>query len=106
MGTPQTEKLTVTAEDDGARIDRMLAARIPALSRSRLKALILDGEVAIDGKTIRDPSERVKSGMNVTVTLPEPEPAEPKGENIPLKIVYEDDDIIVIDKPAGLVVHP
>ena len=101
-----TEALTISAEDDGARLDRVLAARIPALSRSRLKALILGGEVTIDGRTIRDPSERVKSGGKIVVTLPEPEPARPAGENIPLNIVYEDDDLIVIDKPAGLVVHP
>ncbi len=88
------------------RLDRVLAARIPALSRSRLKALILGGEVTIDGRTIRDPSERVKSGGKIVVTLPQPEPAKPAGENIPLNIVYEDDDLIVIDKPAGLVVHP
>ena len=101
-----TEALTISAEDDGARLDRVLAARIPALSRSRLKALILGGEVTIDGRTIRDPSERVKSGTKIVVSLPEPEPARPAGENIPLNIVYEDDDLIVIDKPAGLVVHP
>ncbi len=101
-----TEALTISAEDDGARLDRVLAARIPALSRSRLKALILGGEVTIDGRTIRDPSERVKSGGKIIVTLPEPEPAKPAGENIPLNIVYEDGDLIVIDKPAGLVVHP
>jgi 23S rRNA pseudouridine1911/1915/1917 synthase len=101
-----TEALTISAEDDGARLDRVLAARIPALSRSRLKALILGGEVTIDGRTIRDPSERVKSGVNIVVTLPEPEPAKPAGENIPLNIVYEDDDLVIIDKPAGLVVHP
>ena len=103
---PQTETLTIAADDDGARLDRVLAARIPALSRSRLKALILAGEIAIDGKTIRDPSERVKSGAQVRVTLPDPEPAKPAGENIPLKIVYEDADLVVIDKPKGLVVHP
>ncbi|HVV61826.1 MAG TPA: RluA family pseudouridine synthase [Pseudolabrys sp.] len=102
----QTEKVTVAAEDAGARLDRVLAARIPAMSRSRLKALILAGEVAIDGRTIRDPGQRVKSGDAVTVTLPEPESAKPSGEAIPLNIVYEDDALIVIDKPAGLVVHP
>jgi 23S rRNA pseudouridine1911/1915/1917 synthase len=101
-----THQLTIAAEDDGARLDRVLAARIPALSRSRLKTLILAGEVAIDGRTIRDPSERVKSAARITVNLPEPEPAKPEGENIALNIVYEDDDLIVIDKPAGLVVHP
>ncbi|MDI3468665.1 MAG: LSU rRNA pseudouridine(1911/1915/1917) synthase [Pseudolabrys sp.] len=100
------ETLVIAAEDDGARLDRVLAARIPALSRSRLKALILAGEVAIDGRTICDPSERVKSAAAVTVTLPPPEDAAPAGEAIPLDVVYEDDDIIVIDKPAGLVVHP
>src|SRR4051812_25938892 len=106
MNGPHTETLTIATEDDGTRLDRVLAARIPALSRSRLKALILSGEVAINGETIRDPSERVKSGAIIVVTLPEPEPAQPAGENIPLKIVYEDDDLILIDKPAGLVVHP
>ncbi len=98
--------MTIAPEDNGARLDRVLAARIPALSRSRLKALILAGEVAVDGRTIRDPSERVKSGAVVSVSLPAPEPAAPAGEDIPLTILYEDNDIIVIDKPAGLVVHP
>ncbi|MGH6790891.1 MAG: RluA family pseudouridine synthase [Pseudolabrys sp.] len=106
MTVSQTETVAVAAEEAGERLDRVLAARIPALSRSRLKALILAGEVAIDGRTIRDPGQRVKSGDGVTVTLPEPEPAKPEGETIPLKIVYEDDALIVIDKPAGLVVHP
>src|SRR6185503_10501975 len=106
MAQTKTETVTIAAEDDGARLDRVLAARIPALSRSRLKALILDGQVAIDGRTIRDPSAPVKSGSRVAVSVPEAEPAKPASENIPLKIIYEDDDLIVIDKPAGLVVHP
>ena len=100
------QALTIAAGDDGARLDRVLAARIPALSRSRLKALILAGEVAIDGRTIRDPGERVKSGMRVAVNVPPPEAATPAAESIPLEVVYEDGDLIVIDKPAGLVVHP
>src|SRR5690349_10756421 len=99
-------QLTIAPEDDGARLDRVLALRIPELSRSRLKALILAGEVTIDGRTIRDPSERVKSGASVVVNVPEAEAAKPQGENISLNIVFEDDDLIVIDKPAGLVVHP
>ncbi len=110
-----TETVNVAAEDAGARLDRLLAARIPALSRSRLKALILDGQVSIQpasgkivqaARTILDPSAEVKSGDVITVTLPPPEDARPAGEDIPLAIVYEDDDLIVIDKPAGLVVHP
>jgi 23S rRNA pseudouridine1911/1915/1917 synthase len=100
------ENVVIAAEDTGGRIDRVLAARIPSLSRSRLKALIEAGEVAIDGRTIRDPSHRVKSGDSITVGMPAPEGALPQGEDIPLKIVFEDDQMIVLDKPKGLVVHP
>jgi 23S rRNA pseudouridine1911/1915/1917 synthase len=100
------ETVTVHAEEAGARLDRVLAARVPALSRSRLKALILDGQVAIDGRTIRDPAVAVNSGAVIAVSLPPPEEPAPRGEAIPLDIVYEDDALIVIDKPAGLVVHP
>jgi 23S rRNA pseudouridine1911/1915/1917 synthase len=100
------ETVTIVAEEAGGRLDRVLAARIPALSRSRLKALILAGQAAIDGRTIRDPAASVNSGATISVTLPPAEPAKPQGEDIPLDIVYEDDAIVVIDKPKGLVVHP
>ena len=103
--TDSIETVTVAVEEDG-RIDRVLAARIPSLSRSRLKALILDGQVSIAARTILDPSSQVKSGDVVRVNLPPAEDAEPQGEAIPLAIVYEDDALIVIDKPKGLVVHP
>src|SRR6266478_1349086 len=96
----------VDASETGERLDRVLAARVPDLSRSRHKALILAGLVAIDGHTIRDPGHRVNAGSVVALALPPPEPAAPKPENIPLAVVYEDADLIVIDKPAGLVVHP
>jgi 23S rRNA pseudouridine1911/1915/1917 synthase len=101
-----SETVTIAAAEQGQRLDRVLAARIPALSRSRLKALILDGQVRIAARTIRDPATAVNCGDKVIVMLPPPEPAKPAGETIPLNIVYEDDEIIVIDKPAGLVVHP
>jgi len=101
----QVETVTVVAEESGDRLDRVLATRV-ALSRTRLKALILAGEVAIGGRTIRDPGYRVNAGEVVSVGVPPPEPAVPQAEAIPLAIVYEDDDVIVIDKPAGLVVHP
>jgi len=101
-----SEEVVIAGEEAGERLDRVLAAHIEALSRSRLKALILDGAVAIGGRTILDPGYRVKSGEVVTVAVPPPEPAEPQGEDIPLKVVYEDADLIVIDKPRGLVVHP
>jgi 23S rRNA pseudouridine1911/1915/1917 synthase len=105
MPDSASETITLTADDAGGRLDRVLAARVPSLSRSRLKALILDGQVAIDGRTIRDPAARVNSGT-IAVTLPPPQEPVPRGEDIPLNIVYEDDALIVIDKPAGLVVHP
>ncbi len=106
MTAETVETVEIAAEEQGRRLDRVLAARIPALSRSRLKALILDGQVAVAARTIRDPATYVNSGDTVTVTLPAPAEAKPAGEPIPLTIVYEDDAIVVIDKPAGLVVHP
>jgi len=101
-----TEQVVIADAEAGQRLDRVLAGRIAALSRSRLKALILDGQVAIGGRTIRDPGHRVNRGDQVAVAVPAPEPASPEPEAIPLNIQYEDDEIIVIDKPAGLVVHP
>ncbi len=93
-------------EDAGSRLDRFLAMRISDLSRSRLKLLLLGKQVLLNGKTIGDPAYRVKPGDKVEVRVPPPEPARPKAEAIPLAIVHEDDELIVIDKPAGLVVHP
>jgi 23S rRNA pseudouridine1911/1915/1917 synthase len=105
-----TETVTIAADEAGGRLDRVLAARIPALSRSRLKALILEGQVTIQGKiearTILDPATPVNSCDTIIVNLPPPESASPKGETIPLTIVYEDDSLVVIDKPKGMVVHP
>jgi 23S rRNA pseudouridine1911/1915/1917 synthase len=104
--TDSIETVTVAEEDAGGRIDRVLAARIPSLSRSRLKALILGGQVTTAHVTILDPASPVKAGDVISVNLPPPEDPVPQGENIPLAIVYEDDDLIVLDKPRGLVVHP
>jgi 23S rRNA pseudouridine1911/1915/1917 synthase len=102
----RSEELVVAAEEEGSRLDRLLAQRVAELSRSRHKALILAGRVAIDGATIRDPGHRVNAGGTIRLDFPPPETAEVGPENIPLKVVFEDDDLIVIDKPAGLVVHP
>lgn len=101
-----TETVTIAAEEAGLRLDRVLAAHIATMSRSRLKTLILAGQVKIAARTIRDPAASVNSGDTVIVTLPPPEKASPEGEVIPLNVIYEDDTIIVIDKPKGLVVHP
>ncbi len=84
----------------------MLAVRCPDLSRSRLKALILAGSVSVGTAPLRDPAYHVAPGDTITIDVPEAAPAEPGPENIALAIVYEDADIIVIDKPKGLVVHP
>jgi 23S rRNA pseudouridine1911/1915/1917 synthase len=99
-------QVTVSGEEDSTRLDRVLAQHSPTLSRSRLKALILAGQVAVKGAAVRDPAYHVAKGDTITIDVPEAAPAEPAGEAIALNIVYEDDDIIVIDKPAGLVVHP
>jgi 23S rRNA pseudouridine1911/1915/1917 synthase len=90
----------------GQRLDRFLAGALPGLSRSRLQALIAQGAVRRGGGTISDPNTRVKPGETYEVSIPEAVPARPQGQAIPLDVVYEDKDLIVIDKPAGLVVHP
>jgi 23S rRNA pseudouridine1911/1915/1917 synthase len=100
------QRVVVAEPDAGGRLDRVLAAHVAGYSRSRLKALILSGCVAMDGRTIRDPGIHVNAGAEITVIIPPPEEAEPAAEAIPLAIVHEDADLIVIDKPAGLVVHP
>ena len=102
----QRQEVTVAGDEGSPRLDRVLAVRLPELSRSRLKALILAGQVTIKNAAIRDPAYHVATGDTITIDVPQAVPAEPAGEDIALDIVYEDDDIIVIDKPKGLVVHP
>lgn len=100
------------ASDPGDRIDRWLTRRldardgVPPLSRNRLKTLILDGRVQADGATISDPSDAVKPGARYRIEVPAAAPAEPEGQDLPLAVVYEDAALIVIDKPAGMTVHP
>ncbi|MCA6106286.1 RluA family pseudouridine synthase [Bradyrhizobium cenepequi] len=98
--------VTVQGDEGSPRLDRVLAQRLPELSRSRLKALILAGSVTVKDAPVRDPAFHVAQGDAVGIEVPEAVPPEPKGEDIALDIIYEDDDLIVIDKPAGLVVHP
>jgi len=105
MSHPTRETINVASEQAGQRLDRVLAANSD-LSRTRFKALILNGAVAIGTRTICDPGYRVNAGEIVVVEVPPPELASPKGEHIPLNIVHEDKEIVVIEKPAGLVVHP
>jgi 23S rRNA pseudouridine1911/1915/1917 synthase len=90
----------------GWRLDRALAAAIPTQSRERLKALVAGGAVALDGVIVRDPARRLRGSESATVRVPAPRPAEAAPEDIPLVIAHEDDHLLVVDKPAGLVVHP
>jgi 23S rRNA pseudouridine1911/1915/1917 synthase len=98
--------ILVPSDQAGQRLDRVLASLLPDLSRSRLEALIDQGAVTRGGATIKDANHRVKGGETYDIAVPEAVPARPRGQDIPLNVVYEDKDLIVIDKPAGLVVHP
>lgn len=98
--------LVVEPDAAGRRLDAYLAAAIADLSRSRLKSLIEAGHVSIGGATIVEAKKAVNAGDVIRVAVPPAVPAEPEGEPIPLDVVYEDDDLLVIDKQAGLVVHP
>ena len=99
-------RFTVARAEGRARLDRLLADHVPALSRSRLKNLIETGRVSIAVETITEPGYRVKPGQVVTLVIPPPVDETPRAQAIPLQVAYEDDDLIVVDKPAGLVVHP
>ena len=106
LPTEATSHHHVIAGTDGDRLDRMLAAALPDHSRTRIKNLIENGQLTSAGGTITDPSYRVKSGEEFTLNIPAAEPAIPQAEAIDLEVIHEDADLIVIDKPAGLVVHP
>jgi 23S rRNA pseudouridine1911/1915/1917 synthase len=95
-GTPAT----------GERVDRFLADAIGTISRSRVKALIEQGQVRCDGAVLGQPSEQVRPGATYVLDLPAPLPAAPRPQSIPFTVLYEDADLLVLDKPAGLVVHP
>ena len=106
MDQGERKQVTVDGSEGSPRLDRVLANHTPDLSRSRLKALILAGNVEIGGNAVLDPSHHVVKGDIVTIDVPPPVAAEPEGEDIALDIVFEDADIVVINKPSGLVVHP
>ncbi|MDI6027806.1 RluA family pseudouridine synthase [Corticibacterium sp. UT-5YL-CI-8] len=113
MSDPDSEAggglIVLTAAEDaaGSRLDQWLAGQLgDDFSRNRVQTLIKQGAVRIAGKAVTEAKRKVALGDVVTVDMPEPEPAEPIGEDITLDILFEDDDLIVINKPAGLVVHP
>ncbi len=96
----------VAPEHGGERLDRFLAAAAASLSRTRVKSLIEAGHASIDGATVTDPSALLRAGQTAGLRLPPPTDPAPLGENIALEIAFEDEHLIVIDKPAGLVMHP
>jgi 23S rRNA pseudouridine1911/1915/1917 synthase len=99
-------ELAATPGEGGQRLDRFLASRLPALSRSRLQALIRAGAVTRNGLVVADLGLKVRAGDSYVVRIPPPEPAAPQPQSLPLAIVHEDAHLIVIDKPKGMPVHP
>ncbi|HLJ75331.1 MAG TPA: RluA family pseudouridine synthase, partial [Thermoanaerobaculia bacterium] len=96
----------IDMDQDGERLDRALAKIFPQFSRSYLAKLIDDGRVEIDGARAEKSSQRVNAGQKIAIDVPPPAPAELVSQDLPIKILYEDAGIVVVDKPAGLVVHP
>ena len=106
MGGIQTIDVRLASTHAGWRLDRALADAVPTLSRERLKALIRSGAVEAGGKLVRDPAIKVRGEEALRVAVPEPTPAHNEAQDIPLTIVFEDEHLLVVDKRAGLVVHP
>lgn len=104
--TQELLELTVAPEHAGQRLDKWLAAAAPELSRSRVQALISDGAVTLDGAAVSDVKQKVRAGVVYKLAMPEPEDAEPRPEDLPLDVLFEDEHLIVLNKPAGMVVHP
>lgn len=105
LEAPRQVRLTVAPEESGQRLDQYLSAHLAELSRTRLQALIDRGQVRVNG-VARKRSHRVDTGEALVVEIPAPQPSHAEPEAIPLDILYEDADVIVVNKPAGMVVHP
>ena len=105
-GGHQSIVISLSPSHAGWRLDRALADAVPTLSRERLKALIRSGSLQASGQLVRDPAVKVRGTEQFSLQVPEPEPAHNIGEEIPLTIVFEDDHLLVVDKAAGMVVHP
>ena len=99
-------EIALDASQAGWRLDRALAAQVPALSRERLKVLTKAGALKKAETAVRDPATKVKGDERFSLAIPDPEPAHNEAQDIPLGIAYEDEHLLVVDKPAGLVVHP
>lgn len=101
----EARRFSVGESQEGQRLDRFLSGQLPELSRSRLSQLISQGQVEVDQKKAK-PSQRLRAGNTVHLTIPQPPPAKPEAEALPLSILHEDADLLVINKKAGMVVHP
>lgn len=112
LETPKIYEAIVDEEDKGLRLDKLLSNKLPDISRSRLKSLMVEGQVFLKetdnkpGKKMDNPSYKVKQGEEYILHIPDIIEPEPEGEDIPLDVYYEDDDLIVLYKPVGMVVHP
>ena len=106
MGGIQTIEVRLEPAYAGWRLDRALAAAVPTLSRERLKVLIRSGAVKAAGTLVRDPASKVRGDEILRLEIPQPEPAHHEPQDIPLDILFEDEHLLVVVKPAGLVVHP
>ena len=102
----KTRVVVVPAESDGARLDRALSELFPDQSRSSLAKLIEQGHVTVDTKQAAKTSQRVAAGQSIAVVFPPAAPTDVLSQNLPLTVLHEDEDLVVVDKPAGLVVHP
>jgi 23S rRNA pseudouridine1911/1915/1917 synthase len=100
------EEAIIPSDMVGWRLDRALAALLPVYSRERLKNLISAGQVVSNGQLVRDPALKVKADTSYQISVPAPAPAHNVAQDIPLHILFEDDHLLVVDKPAGMVVHP
>lgn len=105
-GAPVRRAVRVAAEQAGQRLDAFLAAALPELSRARLQALVREGQVRVGGAAIADPARRVKPGEEIELAVPAPQDATPRPQALALDILFEDEHLVVLEKPAGLVVHP
>lgn len=106
MSKPETYEFVVPEESDGQRLDKALAGLIDHLSRARIQALIAEEQVCVDGVVCTGASYKLKENQRLSLIVPPPVSWYPEPEDIPLDIVFEDEDVVVINKPAGLVVHP
>lgn len=99
------EKISLTADESGVRLDSFVSGKQPQLSRTFAQRLIAEGFITVNGKTAKA-SQKLEAGDEISIEIPPPEPSRLSAEDIPLNIVYEDDDLLVVDKPSGMTVHP